>query len=173
MYEEIQNDADGDIDNDGIKNGDELKLVTDEDRVVQVIWNSDMENPDTDGDSLSDGLEKNLGTNLLFKDISEADYNAIVTNNGMYMSSLVAEDYVNGTWLKFQLAVGNAVLRFKVSYVEDYKMALIDFINAYNGTTIEQNALKKIADIYESDANEVLNHVLQDLLEEGPLQTKR
>lgn len=157
-YDEIQNDLDGDFDNDGIINGEELVIVTDKDKIVSVRILSDMEDADTDGDSIKDGLEKNYGTNLNFKDLSESDYHRIVTNNGMYMAALTSEDYVNGTWLKFQLAVGNAVLRFKVSYVEDYKRALIDFINAYNQTTIQDNVARKVAEIYESDANEVIKN---------------
>ncbi|MBR4777512.1 MAG: cellulose binding domain-containing protein, partial [Lachnospiraceae bacterium] len=35
-YEEVQNDSDGDLDNDGIKNGEELILQTNEDKVVNI-----------------------------------------------------------------------------------------------------------------------------------------
>lgn len=160
-YDDIQNDSDGDYDNDGLRNGWELLFTTKEDQVISIIVNSDMEKVDTDGDSYNDKEEKNHGTNPKIKDISEVDFNSIIVNNDNFSASQAAKDYIlDNNFIKMRLAVANFT-KGKFSYVKDYQIALIGFINAYNETTIEENMYKKFSDFYEADLNETIRSVLE------------
>lgn len=54
-YDEINNDTDGDYDNDGLKNGQEMKVTISSDGMVYVKMTSYPTKADSDGDGLLDG----------------------------------------------------------------------------------------------------------------------
>jgi uncharacterized protein YegL len=160
-YEDIQNDLDGDFDNDGLRNGSELLFTVKENQIISIIVNSDMEKTDTDYDSYTDKIEKNNGTNPKVKDISESDFNNIIVNHGNYAASQSAMDYMDSETTKFMLASGNFLFNGKISYVKDYEIALINFINAYNKATITDKICKKYVEIYESDYNTLVSFLVE------------
>lgn len=160
-YDDIQNDSDGDYDNDGLRNGWELLFTTKEDQVISIIVNSDMEKVDTDGDSYSDKVEKDRGTNPKIKDILESDFNGIIVNHSNFAASQAANDYIDSDFTKFRLSITNLLFNCKIDYVKDYEIALIKFINAYNETTIEETIFKKWADYYEQDWLQLVHHITE------------
>ena len=93
-YNEFQNDTDGDWDNDGLKNGEEIVLY-EENGIQYIKLLSDPTIYDTDFDGYSDGEEVANGSqnNTVSFVISEDDYNFLSTN-GKYMSCIAAEEYV-------------------------------------------------------------------------------
>lgn len=143
-YEELQEDKDGDYDNDGLLNGEEFVIKVNSLGTVYVDIISDMEEPDSDLDGYDDLFERNNGMNPLIKNISENDYMSLVTNNERYITYQISEDFLSGSWLTFQLYAGNLVTRYRVSYVEDFKYALIEAISIYQDSVMiasEERAL--------------------------------
>lgn len=57
-YYDINNDTDGDYDNDGLKNGEEMKVAILSDGKVYVKMTSDPTKEDSDGDGLLDGTAR-------------------------------------------------------------------------------------------------------------------
>ena len=166
-YEDIQNDLDGDYDNDGLRNGAEILFTVKEDQVISIIVYSDITNADTDGDSYNDKTEKTNGTNPKIKDISETDFNKLIVNNGRYMASQAAMDYLDSDFTKLKLLAGNFFYNGKYSYVNDYTMALINFINIYNETTLEGTIIKNSVDALQTDCGKMVRSIVFDILGSG------
>lgn len=151
-YEQLQKNFD--YDGDGLKNGEELVIVSGESGTyVSIITDPLAE--DSDGDSYNDYAEiNNYKTNPLRYDIITSDMNYF-TNDDIYLSSLFSEDYLENDWLKFQLFMGNALLNFKVDYTNSYKKSLYNYIRVLSEVSIEELALSDLTsqtseDIYET-----------------------
>lgn len=144
-----------DFDKDGLKNGDEW-IVVEKDGKCSIKYKSNPFNPDTDGDGYTDGEEKKKGTNINEYTVKENALNTLF-NDGIYMATLFEDEYDASYFLQFQLAGGNFLGNGKVSYVKDYKIALLEFMQIYSEGTYEKSALdyaKEIYDDYISDAIE-------------------
>ena len=125
-YEEIQNDTDGDLDDDGLINGEEVHLdkTTTNSRFVSMT--SDPRDADYDRDGFNDSQEVKHNTspyrfNMLTGDVQ------YLTRNEQYLASSYSDDYIHSKVLKAQLAAGNALLRFKLKYTQDYEIALSNY----------------------------------------------
>ena len=122
-YEEIQNDTDGDLDDDGLINGEEVHLdkTTTNSRLISMT--SDPRVADYDRDGFNDKQEVKNNTNPFHFNIASGDVDYL-TNNEQFLASSYSDDYIHSKALKAQLAAGNALFRFKLKYTQDYEIAL-------------------------------------------------
>ena len=125
-YEEIQNDTDGDLDDDGLINGEEVHLdkTTTNSRLISMT--SDPRVADYDRDGFNDKQEVKNNTNPYRFNIASGDVDYL-TNNEQFLASSYSDDYIHSKALKAQLAAGNALFRFKLKYTQDYEIALSNY----------------------------------------------
>lgn len=160
-YDEIQKKAD--LDNDGLINGKEITIGTTSGGRPCVEMLSDPIKPDTDRDEMSDGEEREKGTNPFYPNASCSDVDSIL-NNDMYLASIFSQEYQNNFALRAQLCAGNLITNFKYSYVEDYRKTLLTYIQQYTqvtyneitAQTVKEIELSTIYDISEDLTNYIL-----------------
>ena len=154
-YELIQENDD--YDGDGLLNGEEISVGSTSGGRPCVVMMSKPADKDTDNDGYNDKEEKENGTNVFYPDIKKDDVNALF--NDCYLASVFADDYENDYGTRALLFTGNLFTNFKYSYVDDYRKALIMYIQQYTEATYQDKRLKFIKDIYDSS--------LFSMLEEG------
>lgn len=151
-YDEFQTDAD--YDKDGLLNGEEIQVIEKNGKIYLEVLSYPTEE-DSDGDGILDSDETTRGTKPLVFDASAMDVDYLFNNN-IYVASLFSEDYLDDWGLRTQLGLGNLVTNFKVSYVNDYKQALLQFIELYNTSVYEEAKLNMLKDLYQSNLNEFM-----------------
>lgn len=154
-YEKVQGNAD--YDDDGLINGDEITIGSTSGGRSCVIMMSNPIDKDTDKDGYTDKEEKRNGTNAFYPDINKNDVDALFKD--YYLASVFADDYEENYETKFLLQVGNLITNFKYSYVNDYRKALILYIQQYTGATYQDKLTSAIKATYDS--------ALFDMLEQG------
>ncbi len=145
-YEEFQKNDD--FDGDGIKNGDEIEIKT----IGQRVYIEMISNPakaDTDGDGFNDKTELDCGTDPQIQNIRANVVNKLIEND-MYWSADFVNEYKNDWWLRARIYGGNVIGNFKVSYVNDYKKALLSFMTIYNEAAYEAMMLQQTIDCMEA-----------------------
>lgn len=150
-YDEIQKNAD--YDEDGLLNGEEIKIVDKYGRVYFEIL-SDPTEDDFDGDGIIDSDEMKKGTNPFVFSASALDVDYLFNNN-IYIASLFSEDYLDNWIMRGQLGLGNMLTNFKGSYVDDYKQALLKFIELYDDAVFEEGKIAAIKDFYLENLSEI------------------
>ena len=154
-YEKVQENDD--YDGDGLVNGDEITIGSTSGGRPCVVMMSNPIEKDTDKDGYTDKEERKNGTNPFYPDINKNDVDALF--NDYYLASVFADDYEDSYGTKFILQAGNLITNFKYSYVNDYRKALILYIQQYTGATYQDKLTNAIKDIYDSS--------LFSMLEEG------
>lgn len=150
-YKQIQDDKDGDLDNDGIKNGDELVInkYTTKSSEIKII--SSPTSKDYDNDGIADLEERDKGTDPFKADFKVADIDWLMDDD-IYLSSNMSNDYLSDTWLKIQLFSGNLIFGFfNIDYVDDYTIALSNFISVLNKTDLENDTSVIIVESVKKD----------------------
>ncbi|MBP3666074.1 MAG: VWA domain-containing protein [Clostridia bacterium] len=138
MYAVIQQNDD--YDRDGLKNGEEIVVKNMGNRVyIQGLSNIILD--DTDMDGYSDMHENMYGSNPLVQDIMSSDVTWIA-DDGIYLSSLSAERYVNSAWYRSQLFIGNFIYGGEYNWKYAAKQQLLGIIDAY---------LEERAEVYEEE----------------------
>lgn len=165
-YEDVQQNAD--YDGDGLINGDEIEVKVGRDGAF-VLVHTNVEEVDTDGDGLKDGTEKYLYTDPTRFDLAESSFNW-VGNDGIFCSSLISEEFANGSWLTVQLYLGNGLFNFKVDFAKDYKLALLEYISAYSEATLQNDVLEAMKEMYESDIREAISTIGSGLVRLGTIE---
>lgn len=155
-YDDFQKNAD--YDKDGLLNGEEIKVVEKDGRVYLEVLSYPTES-DSDNDGISDADERKKGTKPLVYDMSVSDIDHLFKND-IYVSSVFSNEYSNSLGLRFQLGLGNLITNFKLSYVNDYKKALLQYIEQYNAVTFEDAKLEIIKQMYNSNIKEVLVEIV-------------
>ena len=104
---------------------------------------------DTDGDGFNDRTERDCGTNPKYPNIRANVVNYLF-NNDEYLSADFVNQYRDDWWLRLRIYGGNVLGNFKVSYVNDYKKALLSFMQTYNEATCEAMLLQQTIDCMEA-----------------------
>lgn len=140
-YQEVQknDDADGD----GLKNGEEVQISKYTTNSKYVTMKTYPYDADSDWDGLDDATEVKRGTNPMRVDFYSGDTDYLFTDD-IYLSSLMSQDYLENDWLKFQLFAGNILMNFNADYVDDYEVALSNYLYLANVTQSEYDALQII-----------------------------
>lgn len=154
-YEKVQENDD--YDGDGLVNGDEITIGSTSGGRPCVVMMSNPIEKDTDKDGYNDKEERKNGTNPFYPDINKNDVDALF--NDYYLASVFADDYEDSYGTKFILQAGNLITNFKYSYVNDYRKALILYIQQYTGATYQDKLISAIKETYDSS--------LFSMLEEG------
>lgn len=154
-YEKVQENDD--YDGDGLVNGDEITIGSTSGGRPCVVMMSNPIEKDTDKDGYNDKEERINGTNVFYPDINKNDVDALF--NDYYLASVFADDYEDSYGTKFVLQAGNLITNFKYSYVNDYRKALILYIQQYTGATYQDKLISAIKETYDSS--------LFSMLEEG------
>lgn len=154
-FEEIQNDKDGDLDNDGIKNGDEITISKYTMRSESIKLISDMTSADGDNDNIDDATELKKGTDPLVADVMQTDLDWLTENN-IYLSSIFSEDYKDSDWLSFRLHAGTFLFGSNASWVDDYEIALTKFIGIIIQEYAEEDQLEMMKEQFKLYANDVI-----------------
>lgn len=143
-YEDVQKNKDWD--GDGLKNGDEIEIVNNGDRVY-VLVRSYPDTPYSDSDIYTDKEEKDYGTDPLRENgiflESDIDY---VTNDDNFVSEQYRELYngkVLGKVQKFGIWLGNNVFGNNYDKVYIYKSFLISYFDKLYNESIEKEEWKK------------------------------
>jgi hypothetical protein len=150
-YNQIQDDKDGDLDNDGIINGDELVInkYTTKSNGIKII--SSPTSRDYDNDGITDPEEKDNGTDPFKADFKVSDVDWL-TDDNIYLSSNMSNGYLSDTWLKIQLFSGNLIFGFfNIDYVDDYTIALSNYISVLNKTDLENDTSIIIVESVKQD----------------------
>lgn len=156
-YEEIQNDTDGDLDDDGLINGEEVHLDKTTTNSRYVSMTSDPRDADYDRDGFNDAQEVKHNTspyrfNMLTGDVQ------YLTRNEQYLASSYSDDYIHSKALKAQLAAGNALFRFKLKYTQDYEIALSNYFvtaaKVLSGPELEEELRSTMLDYLTSKTSE-------------------
>lgn len=150
-YDEFQKNTD--YDHDGIPNDKEIIITSQRGMTIYEI-SSNPADYDTDDDGISDGVEKEQGTNPNKYNVPAYNVDFLM-NNEMYMSSLFSEDFLDNWGLQVQIYGGNIVGNFKFSVVNDYKKALLNFIQIYCESTYEEKAIKYMKEFIEEKLDSV------------------
>lgn len=145
-YEEFQ--ANDDFDGDGIRNDDEIKIKSSGKKVYMEMI-SNPAKADTDGDGFNDRTERDCGTDPKYPNIRANVVNYLF-NNDEYLSADFVNQYRDDWWLRLRIYGGNVLGNFKVSYVNDYKKALLSFMQTYNEATCEAMLLQQTIDCMEA-----------------------
>lgn len=103
---------------------------------------------DSNGDGYYDMEERKNCINVFYSDINKKDVDALF--NDYYLASVFADDYEDNYGTRFILQAGNLVTNFKYSYVNDYRKALILYIQQYTGATYQDKLINTIKDTYNS-----------------------
>lgn len=152
-YDEFQKNDD--YDNDGIINSNEIRVV-ERNGQIYVRYYSDPTSTDTDGDGFSDYQEGINGTDKKMYDISYQDISKLTTTNA-YLSSALADTYMNDNFYRAQLFAGNAIFNNKFNYVNTYKEALYNYIRIMNDTFIDEEKIE------EETTTEVMFQTIKDI----------
>lgn len=167
-FEFIQNDKDGDLDNDGLKNGEELDISKYDRNSSQIGMNSDPIKYDSDDDGLNDAEELKKKTDPFKKNIMQTDLDWIL-EDGVYISSISSMDYDEGTWLKIQLHVGNLLFNSKASCITNYEIALTEFVSALINVYTELDEITLIDDAvqkYIHDSYNAQHDLITDIIQQ-------
>ena len=154
-YEKVQENDD--YDGDGLVNGDEITIGSTSGGRPCVVMMSNPIEKDTDKDGYNDKEERKNGTNVFCPDINKNDVDVLL--NDYYLASVFADDYEDNYGTKFILQAGNMITNFRYSYVNDYRKALILYIQQYTGATYQDKLISAIKETYDSS--------LFSMLEEG------
>ena len=150
-YEEVQKNSD--FDGDGLLNSAEIEIIIrNGSPCIKVL--SDPANEDTDNDGISDYQEKNRGTDPFKYNVSAIHIDGIL-NNDLYVASIFSDEYVNNGQVRLQLGIGNFIGSGKITYVNDYKRALLEYIKIYNEDIYTDIKFKQLRDLYGSKINEI------------------
>ena len=145
-YEIIQKNDD--YDGDGLINGYEIAVGSTSGGRPCVVMMSNPIEKDTDDDGYNDKEEMENGTNVFYPDINKMDVDSLFKD--YYLASVFADDYEDNYGTRFILQAGNLVTNFKYSYVNDYRKALILYIQQYTGATYQDKLINAIKDTYNS-----------------------
>ncbi|MBQ2744087.1 MAG: VWA domain-containing protein [Lachnospiraceae bacterium] len=151
-YDEIQKNAD--YDKDGLNNGKEIEIVEKYGRVYFEIL-SDPTEADFDEDGILDSAEKANKTNPFIYNASTIDVDYLFYDD-IYIASMLGKDYLDDGVLRAQLGFGNLLLNGKGTYVNDYKQALLQFIELYNDAVFEEGKVAAIKDMYMENLDEIM-----------------
>lgn len=146
-----------DWDNDGLKNIQEIQLMTAPNGTLYLNMISNPCLADTDGDGLSDYDEVKCGTNPLEKNFSVDNNNLdILKTNGYYYMSSEVENYKDG-WLQEKVTQANALIYGVWNKDKLYRNLMIDYYSKYDF----RNNLKKAEQEFKRQAmQEVIYNVI-------------
>lgn len=157
-YDDIQNDLDGDLDNDGLKNGEEIHIDKTTTNSRFVTMTSDPRYADYDRDGYNDKQEMKHKTDPYRFNMASNDVDYL-TNNEQFLASSYSDDYINSKALKVQLAAGNALFRFKLKYTHDYEIALSNYLitaaKVLSGPELEEELKSTMLDYMTSKTSEI------------------
>lgn len=138
LYDSLMERGD-DYDDDGLKNGDEIQIVSINGELKVKVLTHPLFN-DTDGDGYLDGEEVKLGSdpNLAEDYIYMQDINIVGKNMG---AEIAADDYINSN---FALMIGERFLDVYVCGGEFdiqkmYQSMMVDYVSYFDDLTFEQN----------------------------------
>lgn len=159
-YELVQKDTDGDLDNDGLLNGEEVHIPSKyADSHLLIFMHSDPTNEDTDNDGMNDGKEVKQGTNPLRGDFDKDKVDELIDDDSdLFLSSMMSEDYLDSNTLKIKLFLGNFLFGgFNVNYVDDYEEQIISLVNVLTSELASSSAIETLKKSVENDASRVFN----------------
>lgn len=175
LYDKVQDNDD--FDNDGIKNGDEIKIFTTQQRCYAGVY-SDPDCKDTDADGLNDNDEYytyNTARNK-FTAICNYDQYYQLTNNDYFIASLYKDQYLKGNITNH---VGMAISKLYARnhkhdlYVKEVANTLTklyssydnqEYKDAFNYLTLNdaKNYMVYVRTFYAADFNANLDKILRN-----------
>lgn len=154
-YEEIQDDTDGDLDDDGLLNGEEVEISKYTINSKYVKLKTSPIDSDIDKDGFNDSEELKNGTDPYVFSIRESDVSTM-RDSDRFMSSIMSQSYLEDTGFMIKLYLGDAIFNFKLQRVTRYQSALGTYIGILCDNLARQefvemtkaSILKKIDDTY-------------------------
>ena len=124
-YADIQ--ANDDYDGDGVKNGDEISVETDNNGKIYVKYYSNPILKNTDGDLLWDNEAEVTGTDPLIFDMLTSDLD-VLTYDDAYLAANLSMQFDQSLITELQLFSGNFLFNGTVVNKTFYERALLDYI---------------------------------------------
>lgn len=160
IYESIQQNDD--FDGDGIKNGDELNVTHRGDKVyIKMISNPVYQN--SDFDPFTDAEELKNGTRPLVYDVYYYDISGCLSNDGLYVATLAADDFRYNYWYRARLGLGNYVYGGEYDWEYAAQKQLLACAEAYAENLVEAYESIYLAEEYMTLTSKVMSD-LNDLL---------
>lgn len=142
-YDEVQNSG-SDLDGDGLKNGEELEIKADGDKLY-IKFNSDPTEPDSDNDGLNDFVEtKTLKTSpLKFNSVVDKPDVDWLTDNNNFMSGAYLNLYNSSSFERGSVSIGNSFFGTVADQTVLYQIALCNYFEKLDSELLEKRGLDK------------------------------